>query len=280
MATRPRRAASCLALAALAACGAGTTLPAPSRAVTGHVTYRERMALPPDAEVHIAIVDAVRADSSRPIADTTITAGGQVPLPFTLPFDRDRIDPRRDYALRATITSGGKPIFTTPLVVRVITHDHPTQVDLVLTRVPGTGPEPAGTAEPAAPPAPASTPGRGPAPAPAAKPPALVGTKWVLEDLGDTGVIGGARATLEFPAADRAAGSGSCNRFSGGVTIGDSTIAFSRMISTRIACAPAVMAQETKYLQALQAAERYAQNGDSLAIYAKGLERPLRFSRE
>jgi putative lipoprotein len=264
MATRPRRAAPCLALAALAACGAGTNLPAPSRAVTGHVTYRERMALPPDAELRIAIVDASRADASRPVADTTLpVAGGQVPLPFSLPFDRGRINPRRDYAIHATITSGGKPLFTTPLVVRVITHDHPTQVDLVLARAPGTAvPEP--------------TPARGPA----AKAPGLVGTKWVLEDIGGTGVIEGVRATLEFPSADRASGSGSCNRFSGGVTIGDSTIVFSRMISTKIACAPPIMAQETKYLQALQDAKRYAQDGASLAIYANGMEKPLRFTRE
>ena len=267
MAARPRRAASCLtlaALAALAACGAGTTLPAPSRAVAGHVSYRERMALPPDAEVRIAIVDASRADSSRPVADTTMpVAGGHVPLPFTLPFDRERIDPRRDYAIQATITSGGKPLFTTPLVVRVITHDHPTQVDLMLARAPGTA-----AAEPPQ------------VSAPAAKAAGLAGTKWMLEDIGGSGVVEGVRATLEFPAADRAVGNGSCNRFSGGVTIGDSTIAFSRMISTKIACAPAVMAQETKYLQALQGAERYAQNGASLEVYAKGMDKPLRFRRE
>jgi heat shock protein HslJ len=132
----------------------------------------------------------------------------------------------------------------------------------VLARVPGTG-EPTSAANPAA----------------AVKVPALAGTSWVVDDIGGTGVLEGAHATLEFPQADRAVGSGSCNRFSGGVTIGDSTIAFRQMISTKIACAPAVMAQEGKYLQALQGAERYALDGASLTIYAKGLDKPLRFSR-
>jgi putative lipoprotein len=239
-------------------------MPAPAHAVTGHVTYRERTALPPDAEVRVMLVEASRGDSATPVADTTFRAEGrQVPLPFTLRFDRARIDPRRDYALRATITSAGRTMFTTPLVVLVITHDHPTQIGLVLTQVPGTG-ETAASGQAAA-----------KAPAKAA---ALVGTSWVLEDLGGTGVIDAPHATLEFPDANRAVGSGSCNRFSGGVTLGDSTIAFSRMISTKIACAPAVMSQETRYLQALQDAQRYALGEASLMIYTKAMDKPLRFS--
>jgi len=268
MATRCRRAAlaPCFALAALTACGAGTNLPAPAHAVTGHVTYRERMALPPDAEVRVMLVEASRGDSTAPAADTTLRAEGrQVPLPFTLPFDRARIDPRRDYALRATITSEGRPIFTTPLAVLVITHDHPTQLDLVLARVPGTG-----DTAPASPPPTAKAPG---------KVPALVGTNWVLEDIGGAAVMDAPHATLEFPEADRAVGSGSCNRFSGRITIGDTTIAFRQMISTRIACPPAVMSHETKYLQALQGTERYALDGASLMIYVNGKDKPLRFSR-
>ncbi|MGN6391365.1 MAG: YbaY family lipoprotein [Gemmatimonadales bacterium] len=270
MATRFRRAAlaPCIALAALAACGQGTTLPAPAHAVTGHVTYRERMALPPDAEVRVMIVEASRADSAKPVADTTFRAEGrQVPLPFTLPFDRGHIDPRRDYALRATITSERRTIFSTPLVVLVITHDHPTQLDLVLAQVPGT----AGTV-------PASSPAAATEQANAKAIP-LVGTSWVLEDIGGTAAIDAPHATLEFPEADRAVGNGSCNRFSGGLTLGDSTLAFSRMLSTKIACPPPVMSQEAKYLQALQGAERYALEGTSLLIYVKGMDKPLRFSR-
>jgi hypothetical protein len=38
------------------------------------------------------------------------------------------------YAVRATIGSEGRPIFTTTAVVKVITWDRPDRVDLVLTR--------------------------------------------------------------------------------------------------------------------------------------------------
>jgi hypothetical protein len=39
------------------------------------------------------------------------------------------------------------------------------------------------------------------------------------------------------------------------------------------------MNQETKYLSALQAAERYEWKDPDLLIYCKGLDKPLRFTR-
>jgi uncharacterized lipoprotein YbaY len=51
-----------------------------------------------------------------------------------LRFDPRRIDQRHDYAIRATIASAGRLVFTTPVVVKVVTRDHPNMVDLVLTR--------------------------------------------------------------------------------------------------------------------------------------------------
>lgn len=42
-----------------------------------------------------------------------------------------------------------------------------------------------------------------------------------------------------------------------------------------MACAEAVMNQETKYLKALQDAERFSVEETTLLVYAKGLEKPL-----
>lgn len=118
----------------LAACAGNTNLPKPNDAVTGHVTYRERMALPDDAELAVRLVDVSRQDSAgAAVADTTIRPDGrQVPIPYVLRFDPKRIDPRHDYAIRATILSGGRPIFATPTTIKVITRDHPRMVNLVL----------------------------------------------------------------------------------------------------------------------------------------------------
>lgn len=247
-----------LAATLFASCAGNPNLPPPANWVSGHVTYRERVALPADAELRVVLVDASRGDSAEaPVADTVIRPDGrQVPLPFVLRFDLRRIDRRHDYAIRATITTGGRPTFTTPGVVKVVTRDHPNMVDLVLTRAQ----EPGATAG-------------GP------MPPSLAGV-WVLEDIGGTGVIDNARATLEFRDSARVAGRGSCNQFSGPVTVTDSTISFGPLASTRMACAEAVMHQETRYFKALADAERYAIEGPALLIYAKGMDRPLRFTRE
>ena len=114
--------------------------------------------------------------------------------------------------------------------------------------------------------------------APAAQ--SLLGTEWLLEDLGGRGVLDRVEATLAFPEAGRVTGNGSCNRFTGSVEIGGGTIRFWQVASTRRACVPAVMDQEAKYLKALEGAERFAMEGPWLLIYSKGLEKPLRFTRK
>ncbi|MBA3345455.1 MAG: META domain-containing protein, partial [Gemmatimonadales bacterium] len=183
-----------------------------------------------------------------------ITPGGrQVPLDFELRYDPKDIDPRRRYAVRATIRSEGRLLFTTNSVVPVITEGSPRRVDLMLVRV-------ADQAE--------------------AAPASLWETSWVLEDVAGTGVLDAARATLEFPESGKVAGRGSCNRFFGSVEINGESITFGPLGSTRMACVEAVMNQEVKYLKTLQDAERYAVEGTTLWIHTKAMDRALRFTRE
>lgn len=110
-------------------------------------------------------------------------------------------------------------------------------------------------------------------------PPALVGTEWRLEDLGGSGVIDRVPATLAFPEPGRVAGFGSCNRFFGSYTLVQDRIAFGQMGMTRMACAGAVGEQETRFMAALQKAQRVRIEGGSLQLSVEGLDRPLRFSR-
>ena len=122
---------------------------------------------------------------------------------------------------------------------------------------------------------------RAPAPAPpAGAPPSLWGTAWVLEDLSGMGVVGTAPATLEFTAPDRAFGKGTCNRFSGVVTVTREMLRFGPLLSTKMACVDdAANAQESKYLSALEKAERFAVEGNTLRIFVRGTAAPLRFTR-
>jgi heat shock protein HslJ len=107
----------------------------------------------------------------------------------------------------------------------------------------------------------------------------LTGTEWLLEDLGGAGVIDNIQATLTFPEAGKTAGKGSCNRFFGPAEITGSAIKLGPLGTTRMACPEAVMNQEKKYLDALQAAERFEWKAPYLLIYCKGFEKPLRFTR-
>jgi heat shock protein HslJ len=107
----------------------------------------------------------------------------------------------------------------------------------------------------------------------------LVGTDWLLEDLAGTAVVHGVQATLAFPDAGKVSGNGSCNRFFGSVEISGNIIKFGPLGSTRMACPEPVMDQESKYLAALQDAERFERTDTHLLIYCKGFAKPLRFAQ-
>jgi heat shock protein HslJ/uncharacterized membrane protein len=106
----------------------------------------------------------------------------------------------------------------------------------------------------------------------------LWGTAWRLENLAGAPVQGGAAPTLEFAHDGRASGNGSCNRFNGVVTAVGDRIQFGGIAATRKACVDAAqMRQEETYFAALQAAERFEMDAESLRIYASDRPEPLRF---
>jgi heat shock protein HslJ len=107
----------------------------------------------------------------------------------------------------------------------------------------------------------------------------LWGTQWHLEALGSQAVMASSKASLQFPEMGRVAGHGSCNQFSGSVTVTGDQLAFGNMASTKKACQGAAMAQERDYLAALQKAQRYEQQGDTLLIHIQGMAQPLHFVR-
>lgn len=99
---------------ALAACA--TTPAEQPVTVTGSITYRERIALPPTAQVEITLADVSLADApSRTIAQQAFTADGrQVPFAFSLTIDQRQLDPRHSYAVSARIAdASGKLMFIT-----------------------------------------------------------------------------------------------------------------------------------------------------------------------
>lgn len=106
----------------------------------------------------------------------------------------------------------------------------------------------------------------------------LWGTQWTLVAIGPQAVMPTPQATLLFPEMGRAAGNGSCNRFSGAVTVTHDNIQFGPLASTKMACMGGAMAQESAYLTALQKAQTFERQGDTLLIHTLGIDQPLRFT--
>jgi putative lipoprotein len=126
---------------------------------------------------------------------------------------------------------------------------------------------------------PVAAPAAAPSAPPAAPAPRLVGSSWLLEDLGGRDVIDRVAATLTFPEPGQVAGNGSCNEFTGTVTFNGDAISFSVSASTRMECVPNVVDQEAGYLKALRDAERFEQDELFLTIHYKGGAKPLKFIR-
>lgn len=74
------------------------------------------------------------------------------------------------------------------------------------------------------------------------------GTQWVVEDLAGTGIIDSSRMTVEFFEDNRLAGLASCNRYGGQYERTAEGVSFDYLFATKMACAPALMNQEQRFL--------------------------------
>ncbi len=124
--------AGCTSTPVVPATGTGAS----TSKVTGSITYRERIALPPSAVVTVKLVDVSLADAPAVlIAEQVIpTAGRQVPFEFALAYGASRIQPSHTYAVQVRIEDGGKLLFISDTVNQVITRDAPTHLDIVVRR--------------------------------------------------------------------------------------------------------------------------------------------------
>lgn len=126
----------CLAVGQILLATAAPGESPPPASITGTVTYRERLALPPDAELLIRLEDTSRAGAhSEVIAEGSARIPHQVPLSFELPFDPAAIKPGNRYQISATIVHKGKTLFVTDTAHYVLTRGAPARVDIVLRKL-------------------------------------------------------------------------------------------------------------------------------------------------
>lgn len=95
---------------------------------------------------------------------------------------------------------------------------------------------------------------------------ALAGPEWRLEDLNGRGVIDDSRVSVRFGPDGRAGGLGGCNRWFGAWRRDGDALSFSDLGSTRMACAEALMRQETAFLSALQETDSHAFASDGALV--------------
>jgi len=104
--------------------------------VTGTATYRERIALPPDATLEVVLQDVSRADAPAIELGRVETTGlGSPPYTFEVAYDRSAIDDRHVYAVRAAVYVDGRLAFTTDRFHPVITGGSPENVDVTMVGV-------------------------------------------------------------------------------------------------------------------------------------------------
>jgi uncharacterized lipoprotein YbaY len=109
--------------------------------ITGTATYRERIALPPDAVFEAIIEEVSRADAPAvEIARTRIESPGQPPIAFSIAYDPAAIDERLTYAVRTRVLLGERLMFISDTVHRVLTRGATREIAVMMR----TAPAPAG----------------------------------------------------------------------------------------------------------------------------------------
>lgn len=211
--------------------------------VSGTVTYRQRIALSPEAMVSVKLLDISLADvAATEIATLAIDNPGQVPIPFELRYNPELIRENMVYSVRAEIRENGRLLFTTDTVHPVLTRGNGNRVELVLI--------PVGAAAPSKP---------------------LLGTRWVLSRVNgeavtftDTQPTAYLRLVTENNAVE---GSSGCNRMAGTFSLEGDKLNLGALAMTMMACVDG-METERAFTQALDRMNRYEIDGDTLYGFA------------
>jgi putative lipoprotein len=123
-----------LGFALLLLAGPGVASAQSPAAVSGTLTYRERVALPANAIVTVQIAELRAGAAPQVIAEQRFTTNGaQPPFRYTISYDPARINASAQYTIQSNISVDGQARFSTNQVYRVITGGAPvSDVNIVL----------------------------------------------------------------------------------------------------------------------------------------------------
>ena len=226
----------------------------------GTVIYRERIMLPPNAEVAVSLENVARMDvAAETIASQRFVAAGGPPYPFSLEYDPTKIDDRGRYVLRARIEVDGRLMFTNDQQIPAFGGERGKPVQVLVKRV-GTGRQ--SEAVPSA---------------------TLRETHWKLVEMN------GASLSPEALNKDmhlvltqgerRIHGFSGCNRFTGGYEEDEGKLHFAQMASTQMACMSG-MEYEQEFLKAMAEVQRYVIADGALSLFSGDERLVLRFEAQ
>src|SRR4029453_205035 len=90
--------------------------------ILGTVSYMQRIALPPNSQLRVWLVDSGDPKGTPLSAHTFSSGNRQVPIPYTLEYANRDVNRQRNYEMRAEIRSGGQITFMsttgTPVTLR------------------------------------------------------------------------------------------------------------------------------------------------------------------
>jgi putative lipoprotein len=232
------------------------------KTLVGEVFYRERILLPPGAELHLTLENVSKMD----VPSTVIATSSQVlarapPYEFSLDYHAEDFDSRMQYSLRAKIMLDGKLLFTS--TERLDPFKQPEDAIVIQLGMVGSAKE----QKPAAQLSEADT---GLAVVSANPLAELTNRYWKLVSLNETDAVmveaQEKEAFLQLRDDIKSVkGFAGCNTFTGSYTVNDNDLSFRPLAATRKAC-PAGMETETEFFQVLDGTTHFSVHEETLTL--------------
>lgn len=219
--------------------------------LTGDVTYRERIALPPGGTLSVTLIDLAAPDKPRVSAKAPIASPGQVPLTFTMIFEDKVVVAGNAYALVAEISGedgtvwfrNAEPYAVAPLAPA-------TPILIIVSIVPSEH----AVVEPEV-----------------ALPPPILDITWQADSIGGAPVARGITSSLSIAADMRAGGRGGCNSWFAQAEVSAERLIFSAVAATRMAClSDEATKQEDSFFAALAATRFWRMDSERLVLLDAG----------
>lgn len=203
---------------------------APARAgrLQGALLLRPPLALPAGAVLDVLLLEVSRADAPAVlIGRSRGVPTGRSPFPLTLSYLDGAIQPQGRYVLRATVRDGERLLYTTTSVYPVQPL-RPAPLRLELQAVDGG---------------------------------ALRGYAWLTAPAASVPAPADAPRKEQQFTLDalslQVSGSADCNRFSGSYSLDGDQLRLQPLVQTQMACEPAVMADDQRFMEALARVRRW-----------------------